>query len=71
MPRLEAHTVVVDLGIANVDVRVRNEHRVTARAHGVFRSDDDVAAEIANVRQQGEGAGAVPRAFVVECERRR
>ena len=38
---------------------------MTARPGGIFRSDDDIASDISHVRKEFEGAGSVPRAFVI------
>src|SRR5947207_15009244 len=51
--------------VPNVDVGMRKEQGMTASARRIFRSDDDFAADIADVRQEFDVAGVVARSITI------
>ena len=61
---------VEHLDETQIDVGAGHENHVAARAGGIFRTDNHVAADVSDVRQEFELVLRVARALMVVLERR-
>src|SRR5262249_17218083 len=62
-------THVSNFDVAYVDRRARYKDHVTARSFWIFRSDHDVASDIAGMWQKLESARCIARAFMRVLQR--